>query len=244
MRGQGAGEGEVKGHQAPAGSFWLSHCSERRVHGTVSCTPIAVFFPQAVPVGVGRTWRLRWHREKRNASAKLLRNIGGRCRRANRDPGVGDHVSKVKEHTAHSRRQLIPETKTQRQQEETCWPLVPFWECDSLGIQKYSQKQLRETLGNVTESQGDLEQQGFKPRQGEIVGNYSKLANSPSPSLSQRPLSCVLFQLLVSLAGPGWPWIRTSDLRADSSASGDLDLRKHLSMSPTSNFPPALIQPG
>lgn len=72
-------------------------------------------------------------------------------------------------------------------------------------------------MGNVTESQGDLEQQGFKPRQREIVGNYSKLANSPPPSLSQRPLSCVLFQLLVSLAlaGPGWPWIRTSDLRAD-----------------------------
>lgn len=98
-----------RGSERPLGSRWLcrqspSHCSERRVHGTVSCTPIAVFFPQAVPVGVGRTWRLRWHREKRNASAKLLRNIGGRCRRANRDPGVGDHVSKVKEHTAHSRR--------------------------------------------------------------------------------------------------------------------------------------------
>lgn len=70
----------------------------------MSCTPIAVFFRQAVPVGVGRKWRLRWYREKINASAKLLRNIKGRCRRANRDPGVGDHVSKVKEHTAHSRR--------------------------------------------------------------------------------------------------------------------------------------------
>lgn len=70
----------------------------------MSCTPIAVFFRQAVPVGVGRKWRLRWYREKINTSAKLLRNIKGCCRRANRDPGVGNHVSKVKEHTAHSRR--------------------------------------------------------------------------------------------------------------------------------------------
>lgn len=70
----------------------------------MSCTPIAVFFQQAVTVGVGRKWRLRWYREKINTSAKLLRNIKGCCRRANRDPGVGDHVSKVKEHTAHSRR--------------------------------------------------------------------------------------------------------------------------------------------
>lgn len=62
------------------------------------------FLPTSCTVGVGRKWRLRWYREKINASAKLLRNIRGRCRRANRDPGVGDYVSKVKEHTAHSRR--------------------------------------------------------------------------------------------------------------------------------------------
>lgn len=67
------------------------------------CTPTVLFFRQAVTIGVRRGWRLKWYREKTNASARLLRNIRGRCRIANRDPGVGDHVSKVKEHTACSR---------------------------------------------------------------------------------------------------------------------------------------------
>lgn len=38
---------------------------------------------------------------------KLLRNIRGHCKMANRDPGVGDHVSKIKECATHPRRQCL-----------------------------------------------------------------------------------------------------------------------------------------
>lgn len=80
--------------------------------------------------------------KKNQCKHKLLRDIRGHCRTANRDPGVGNHVRdrvcKIKEHAAHPRRK--------------CSVRKPVADRSLKQEPRDTKKGLRETLGNALAS--------------------------------------------------------------------------------------------